>query len=245
MKPLRIFVVDDDIDFAEGLAEVLEIKGHEVEIAFSAEEAVRRFRECDFDLAFIDIKMPGKNGVEALLEIRRIKPGARVIMMTGHRVGTLAELALERGASGLLNKPFDMDEMLRMVETVPSRRSILIVDDDADFSDGIRRFLAERGRSVEACLDGETALKRLRSGGVDVLVLDLRLPGISGLEVFEEARRISPDLPVIVITGYSEQESAALASMRSGRLEGLLRKPFDPGELVTTLDRLDERKESE
>ena len=56
MNSLKIFVVEDDVDFAEGLAETLEMEGHEVEIATSGEEAIARFKEKDFDLTFMDVK---------------------------------------------------------------------------------------------------------------------------------------------------------------------------------------------
>ena len=60
----RIFIVDDDQDHAESLADILELRGYEVEVAFTGEDAIERFREADFDLVFMDVKLPGKNGVE-------------------------------------------------------------------------------------------------------------------------------------------------------------------------------------
>lgn len=74
MKRMRVLVVDDDRDFAEGLADVLAIKGHQVDTALNGDEAVARFGEQGYDLAFIDIKMRRKNGLETFLEIRREHP---------------------------------------------------------------------------------------------------------------------------------------------------------------------------
>ena len=92
-KPLRIFVVDDHRDVAEGLADVLRMHGHEVEVAFNGEQAIRTFREKDFDIAFMDVMMPGMNGVESFLEIRKIKPAAKVFMMTGYSVEQLLNIS--------------------------------------------------------------------------------------------------------------------------------------------------------
>ncbi len=80
MKKLRIFIVDDDQDFAEGMAEILELDEHDVQLAVSGEEAVRQFQEHAFDIAFMDVKLPGMNGVESFMQIRKFKPHASQFM---------------------------------------------------------------------------------------------------------------------------------------------------------------------
>ena len=79
MKNLRILVVDDDRDFAEGIADALELHGHEIAVAHSGEEALETFTETEFDLTFMEVKMPGWNGVESFREFRRRFPGAKVV----------------------------------------------------------------------------------------------------------------------------------------------------------------------
>ncbi len=106
MGSLRILIVDDDVDFAAAQAEVIEAEGYDVECAHTGGEAVARFRENDFDIAFMDVKLPDMNGVESLFEIRRLKPDAKVMMMTGFSVELLPQQAVEGGAFGVLQKPF-------------------------------------------------------------------------------------------------------------------------------------------
>ena len=76
MNSLQILVVDDDYDFAESLAEVLEDRGHVITIANSGEEAIEVFNNDKFDLIFMDVKLPGMNGVESFLAIRAAHPTA-------------------------------------------------------------------------------------------------------------------------------------------------------------------------
>jgi two-component system, NtrC family, response regulator HydG len=83
---LNVFIVDDDKDFAESLSIVLENRGYKVDIAYSGEEAISKFRDHDYDITFMDFKLPGQNGVASFLEIHRLKPEARVVMMTGYSV---------------------------------------------------------------------------------------------------------------------------------------------------------------
>ena len=73
MKKLHILIVEDDQDFAESMADILESQGHVVQLAVSGEEAISIFQKQDFDVAFMDVKLPGKNGVESFLEIHKFK----------------------------------------------------------------------------------------------------------------------------------------------------------------------------
>ena len=118
MTGLRIFVVDDDRDFAESLADVLEPQGHTVALAFSGEEAVQRFATEDFDITFMDVRLPGMNGVESLFEMRRLKSDAKVMMMTGFSVEELPQQAVEGGAFGVLHKPFAPAALLAAIEAM-------------------------------------------------------------------------------------------------------------------------------
>lgn len=73
---MRILIVDDDHDHAESIAEVLAARQCNVEVAFSGEEGVAKFREMPFDLVFMDIKMPGISGVQAFFECKKIRADA-------------------------------------------------------------------------------------------------------------------------------------------------------------------------
>jgi two-component system, NtrC family, response regulator HydG len=113
----RIFIVDDDRDHAESIADILAMHGHEVDLAFTGEDAVRRFAEVTFDLTLMDVKLPGMNGVETFLALRRQRADAQVIMMTGFSVEQLLSQALENGARGVLYKPLAIPELLRAVSS--------------------------------------------------------------------------------------------------------------------------------
>lgn len=117
---MNILVVDDNCDFAETLADILKIKGHETDFAFSGEEAVSLFEKKEFDLAFIDVKLPGQNGVEFFLDINKKASGCGFVLMTGYSVQKLLNFAIENGAVGILQKPFDAEEALEIIKRVKS-----------------------------------------------------------------------------------------------------------------------------
>lgn len=81
---------------------------HQVEIAYSGEEAVEIFRTKDFDITLMDMRLPGMNGVESFLEFRKLKPDAKVLIMTGYSVEELIRQAQDEGALSIFHKPLDM-----------------------------------------------------------------------------------------------------------------------------------------
>ena len=237
MKKLHILIVDDDRDFAESMAETLELYGHEVQLAFSGEEAVGMFRAHDFHIAFMDVRLPGKNGVESFKEIRKFMPRAKVVMMTGYSVNQLLDQAVENGAWAVLRKPFDMKQVLEMLHKIKPQ-GILIADDDPDFVSGIEEMLEMNGYTVFIARDGRKALERIQSDGIDVLILDLRLPILSGLEVYLEIKKCGHAVPTIIVTAYAREEADALDRLQTLAVTGILHKPFDPRDLLRSLEDL-------
>ena len=104
------------------------------------------------------------------------------------------------------------------------RPRILVVDDETSIRDLLSKTLALAEYDVDTAPDGRSALERLRLYPYDLLIADLKMPGIDGLNVIREAKRLKSDLPVIIITGYST-ETAAIEAVNLG-VSGYLTKPF-------------------
>ena len=101
---------------------------------------------------------------------------------------------------------------------------MLVVDDEASIRDLLAKTLALAEYDVDLAPDGRTALERLRITAYDLLITDLRMPGVDGLTVIREARRLRTDIPVIIVTGYSS-EASAIEAVNLG-VSGYLTKPF-------------------
>jgi excisionase family DNA binding protein len=104
------------------------------------------------------------------------------------------------------------------------RPRILVVDDEASIRDLLSKTLALAEYDVDVAPDGRSALERLRLYPYDLLIADLKMPGMDGLSVIREAKRLKTDLPVIIITGYST-EASAIEAVNLG-VAGYLTKPF-------------------
>jgi CheY-like chemotaxis protein len=240
MSKLRICVVDDDRDFGESLADLLRLNGHTVDLAFNGDEAIERLRQSDYDLTLMDVRLPGKNGVESFLAIHQIKPDARVYMMTGFSVEQLLDTAMAQGARGVLRKPLDVRQLLALIQRIKPE-GVLVADDDPDFVASIRALLEAHGHAVYVAHDGREALDRIRANHISVLILDLCLPLLCGLEVYMQLQREGRCLPTIIVTAYAREHVDELAQLRAMHVTGILTKPFDPAELLRELASLEPR----
>jgi CheY-like chemotaxis protein len=113
----RVLIVDDDRALALPLAGCIETAGHEVTMASNGKEAVECFRETEFDIAFMDVRMPVMNGIDSFYEIREVRPAARVVLMTGTPEPKLQQV-LRAGALALLVKPFETTAVMALLQGV-------------------------------------------------------------------------------------------------------------------------------
>jgi DNA-binding response OmpR family regulator len=112
----NVLIVEDDPDFAESLTIALGVRNCHVDVARTGEEAIRKFHNLSYDIAFMDIKLPGINGVESLAEIRDFCPAAHIVMMTGFSEAALLDKARQAGAVDVLRKPFRLKEMFSHID---------------------------------------------------------------------------------------------------------------------------------
>jgi excisionase family DNA binding protein len=112
----------------------------------------------------------------------------------------------------------------RVAAPSAGRPRVLVVDDEASIRDLLAKTLALAEYDVDLAPDGRTALERLRIIPYDLLITDLKMPGVDGLAVIREARRLKADIPVIIITGFST-EASAIEAVNLG-VSGYLTKPF-------------------
>jgi len=119
------------------------------------------------------------------------------------------------------------------IETGPPRKPrVLVVDDEASIRDLLTKTLALAEYDVDTAPDGRVAVSRLRGQACDLLITDLKMPGMDGLTLIREARRLFPALPVIIITAYST-EASAIDAINLG-VQGYLTKPFRIAKILST-----------
>ncbi|MBN1222018.1 MAG: response regulator [Candidatus Aminicenantes bacterium] len=120
------------------------------------------------------------------------------------------------------------------------KAKVLVIDDEESMRDSCSLIILKEGLSADTAENGESGLKKVGEIGPDIVLIDLKMPGIGGLEVLERLREIDPTVIAVVITGYGTVESAVEA-MKRGAYD-FLQKPFTPEELRRVMRRGLERR---
>ena len=237
-NPLSILVVDDDRDNAASLGELFEFEGHRVHVVHSGREAIDAYVNNSYDIAFMDVMMPEKNGVESFLEIRKLKPSARIFMMTGYSVEELLQQAVRGGAMGVLEKPFEAAEVLRIAQSVGQGGLVVAapVVDRMDIGMAIHSTLHGAGFSSKLVRDvGELSRPM---DAEQVLVLDAHLPLIDAVSSYQDVHQSGHRAATIVVPRTDMRTRDGTPAFRDVGITGILNKPFDPLDLLTRLQQL-------
>ena len=123
MNGLRTLIVDDDADFAETIAELVALNDCETEVAACGEEAVRRFRANDFDLCFLDVKLPEMDGFAVSAALRNLRPDVPIVMVSGCSMPELTRAGHDRDCFKLLRKPLDLRDLNATIDQVREAKS--------------------------------------------------------------------------------------------------------------------------
>lgn len=121
---MRILLIDDEVEFLTPLTKRLKRRGIDVSVAGSGEQALEWLAGHDMDVAVLDMKMPGMDGIETLQEIKRLHPDVEVIMLTGHASVEAAIKGMELGAFDYMMKPVELDELVFKLEDAMQRKKL-------------------------------------------------------------------------------------------------------------------------
>jgi len=118
----KVLLVDDEEQFVDVLSQRLEARGFQVSTAFSGDDAIASIEQHDADVVILDVLMPGRNGIDTLREIKRIRPITEVIMLTGHGTVETAIQGMKLGAYDYLMKPTDTTELVEKITKAQQRK---------------------------------------------------------------------------------------------------------------------------
>lgn len=238
MKLLDILVVDDDRFHADALVELFEIEGHHAVAAYDGEQAIDWFCGNPVDLTFMDIKLPGMNGLECSLQMRHRDPDARVVLMTGYPVEQVLMEAAGNRAAKVLRVPFRVEDVLAGVDQV-GRDGILVVDGGGYGSGAaVCDQLIAAGRKALVVQSDERALNAAVDAKPEILVLDLGIPLLGVLEVYLRLKKKGMAAPIVLAAeGYKgKYGDRNLAGIDSDT--GILFKPIPLLDMLNLVGRI-------
>ena len=233
MVDKKILVVDDELGVREVLYEYLSRMGYKVFTAPGGTEAVEMIVQEKPDLVLMDLTMPGMNGIEVLMDIKRRGLKAKVVVLTGADSVELEKEARANGAAGLLRKQLELpliaktvDAMLKEGTQAPNEQiRVLVVDDNEGIRTLLDSFLRKKGFLPLLAPSGEEALEVIKRARPKVILLDINLPGMDGLMTLKKIREFDKETGVIMITGVKE-EAVAEEAVKLGAYDYIV-KPFE------------------
>lgn len=237
-KATSILVVDDDVDTCRNLSDILTDLGYHVDVAHDGPGALELVRRRMYDVALLDYKMPGMDGLTLYREIKRLRAGTVAIVVTAYAGGTTAEEALGAGAWQVLPKPVEFPRLLGLVSQAVEQPLVLVVDDDHDLCANLWDLLRERGYRVCLAHDEREAASRLKDTTFKTVLIDMKLPAGDGTSVFRLVRQANPQARTIVITGHRSELDQKVQQMLKEGADTVCYKPFDIPTLLATVNRL-------
>ncbi|MBI3864139.1 MAG: response regulator [Planctomycetia bacterium] len=239
-KP-TILVVDDDRDTCQNLCDILIDLGYAVQTAGDGLAALELVRKHPIDLALLDFKMPGMDGLSLYREIKRISPATVAIIISAYVTPATTAEACRAGTWKVLAKPVDLGAVLPLVEEALSWPVVLLVDDDRDLCASLWDVLHERGYRTSLAHSVPIGTQLLLQRKFDVVLLDLKLPEGTAKDVMAVMRMANPDARTILITGHRAELESLIAETLADGADAVCYKPFDLDRLLGTLGKLTAR----
>jgi DNA-binding response OmpR family regulator len=246
MKPgPSILVVDDDVDTCHNLSDILTDLGYHVDIAHDGLAALELVRRRPYDIALLDLKMPGMDGLTLYRELRKVRSETVAIVVSAFAARSTTAEALAAGAWQVLPKPVDFPLLLSLLTEALDQPLVLVVDDDSELCSSLWDLLRDRGYRVALAHDEGGATQRLQDRTFRVVLIDMKLPDGDGSTVFRQVRATNPEARTVVITGCRSETEPIVQQVLDEGADAVCYKPFDVPGLLTTLDRLTSQESGE
>ena len=255
-----VLIVDDEPEIRGLIGEHLQSNGYDVLEAENGLEALLHVELSRLNIVILDLMMPRLGGLDALKRVTPLYPEIAVVVITGTSDPELKQQALALGATAVLTKPIDLADLLKAVDhatrggpaaeasetregnarggpasaEAASAGRVLIVDDDAEIRALLEEFLDQHGYAVRSAATAESAFWALMHEVPDVVLLDISMPGLSGVEIIPAIRNVSRDVKIIMVSGSTDVELSKRA-LAYGAFD-YVTKPVDTEYLLRSLE---------
>jgi DNA-binding response OmpR family regulator len=249
MKSRTVLIVDDDKVIREQLEKELKRNFFKTLLAADGKTALEKLSENNVDILILDIKLPDMDGLEVLQQVKERNPGCEVIVVTGFGTREIAVQSLRRGAIDYIDKPLNMEDLFAALgraqeklsekEELAYENTILVIDDEELIVKRLKKFLEKEGYVVFTAFNGKEGLEVIASNKIDVLVTDIRMGDMDGIEVIRKAKKLYRDIEGIVVTGHKDQ-GLTIRSLRAGASD-YITKPINLDELLFSIKKATEK----
>jgi DNA-binding NtrC family response regulator len=253
----KVVIADDEEEIRALLTEYLQTHGWETCSATNGLEALLHVKHQRPSAVVLDLNMPRLGGIDALKRIRAFDPTIAVVIVSASVDDGVRRQAETLGVKAVLNKPVDLARLLAAIDgaaadsahvrpaadatggvtaAAPAARqgSVLVVDDDAEVRDVLEEFLRMKSYQVRVSANGADAVRELVAAAPGVVLLDIEMPGLSGVDALPTIKALAPTTAVIMVSGTMNVEIAKRAL--AGGAFDYLTKPVDLSRLLESIE---------
>lgn len=231
----RILVVDDDRDIRENFSDILHDLGYFVLTAADGASALELLGKNSIDVALVDLRMPGMDGLTLAKRIKSLGSGVVSIIVTAYEGFASPEEIAESGAWRVVNKPVHFPALLSLVGEALEQPLVLVVDDDRPLCSNLWEIFSERGYRVSLVHDLHDAERGLMASDPRIILIDMKLPDGDGVSVLRMVRNLHSTARTVVITGVPGECSEQINEARREGVDAVCLKPFDVPLLLSLL----------
>lgn len=240
-----ILIIEDDDVIVKNLSKLFRMDGYEVLSASSGEAGIQTMikNKGIIHLILLDLRLNGIDGFEVLQFARHYPDPPFVIIMTGFPSYENLTNAMKYKVFDFISKPIDYDYLVsrasqaikiyKEVKRIMEQGNVLIVDDDEFTLPILKEALEKENFNVFTALNGQEALKIYDNNGIDVCIVDIRMPVMNGLTLMKEIRERGEAVEMIIMSGHGDMDEA-LESLKLG-CHSFFKKPIELDELIETI----------
>jgi DNA-binding response OmpR family regulator len=234
----KLLIVDDEVDTCENLSDILTDNGYVVDIAQDGPTALGLAEQNGYDVALLDLRMPGMDGLELYRRIKRVSAGTVAIVVSAYAGSETARSILEAGAWRIVPKPVNVETLLKLVSEAICQPLVLLVDDDTEFGDNLWEILRTNGYRVHLAHDAADANKALRKNEFQVVLLDMKLPDRSGDDLVESIRESNYRSRTVIISGFADEMKPRIEKALAAGAHAVFHKPIEAASLLAAVGKL-------
>lgn len=234
---VEILIIDDDLRTAELLRDTLEAIGYKAWALTRPDEAVDLLSSSPVDLVLIDNELARRNDYGPVKELKKRNTTIPVILIIGPLFNVNLDQIRKAGIDDFIQRPFRIEHIEKVIEDALAKydfrqieldafmdKRALIVDDDNRLRSLLNEALRLIGYKTSVAINGNQALNLLMAARFDIVISDIRMPEMDGITLLREIKANYPQIPVVIITGYSHAYTRKKAI--DAGADGFLSKPF-------------------
>ncbi len=230
----KILAIDDEISILTLCQELFKRNNHTVQTATNGQTALELLTKDQPDLIILDLNLKNENGLNLIPNIKTRSPKSAILIFSGFLDAEIEKKAFAAGASEIVSKGSSTNELVQKVEKLlqhsknPDARKaekILVVDDEATIRSLLTAFLNEKGYIALEAKSGQEAIEIVKAEKPDLMLLDVNMPGMSGIETLRKIREFNKEIGVVMATA-NQDEATAKEAAELGSYQYVL-KPFD------------------